>query len=98
MRIICRICLLSTGLLTLLDQTITIAAEKSRVTSEQVTHAIQELYQLAQKPIQENVLPGLAVAGVFQDKTVYTSGFGVRDRSARVPIAADTVCQLASRS
>src|SRR3989440_8464463 len=98
MRIICRICLLSTGLLTLLDQSITIAAEKSRVTSEQVTHAIQELEQLAQKQIQENALPGLAIAVVFQDKTVYAKGFGVRDTSARVPIDADTVFQLASLS
>src|SRR5438552_7833364 len=98
MRIICRICLLSTGLLTLLDQSITIAAEKSRVTSGQVTHAIQELEQLAQKQIQENALPGLAIAVVFQDKTVYAKGFGVRDTSAKVPIDADTVFQLASLS
>src|SRR3989440_1153644 len=98
MRIICRICLLSTGLLTLLDQSITIAAEKSRVTDEQVTHAIQELEQLTQKQIQENALPGLAIAVVFQDKTVYAKGFGVRDTSARVPIDADPVFQLASLS
>src|SRR5438034_1479793 len=98
MRIICRICLLSTGLLTLLDQSITIAAEKSRVTSGQVTHATQELEQLAQKQIQENALPGLAIAVVFQDKTVYAKGFGVRDTSAKVPIDADTVFQLASLS
>src|SRR5256886_2888079 len=98
MRIICRICLLSTGLLTLLDQSITIAAEKSRVTSEQVTHAIQELEQLAQKQIQENALPGIAIAVVFQDKIVYAKGFGVRDTSAKVAIDADTVFQLASLS
>src|SRR5881227_4504296 len=98
MRIICRICLLSTGLLTLLDQSITIAAEKSRVTSEQVTHAIQELEQLAQKQIQENTLPGLAIAVVFQDKTVYAKGFGVRDTNTKVPVDADTVFQLASVS
>src|SRR5213593_3945104 len=98
MRIICRICLLSTGLLTLLDQSITIAAEKSRVTSEQVTHAIQELEQLAQKQIQENALPGLAIAVVFQDKAVYAKGFGVRDVNAKQPIDADTVFQLASVS
>src|SRR6266511_1665927 len=98
MRIIRPICLLSTGLLTLLDQSITIAAEKSRVTSEQVTHAIQELEQLAQKQIQENALPGLAIAVVFQDKTVYAKGFGVRDTSTKVPVDADTVFQLASVS
>ena len=72
--------------------------EKSRVTSEQVTHAIQELEQLAQKQIQENALPGLAIAVVFQDKIVYAKGFGVRDTSAKAPIDADTVFQLASLS
>src|SRR5213595_4186883 len=98
MRIICRICLLSTGLLTLLDQSITIAAEKSRVTSEQVTHAIQELEQLTQKQIQENALPGLAIAVVFQDKVVYAKGFGVRDVNTKASVDADTVFQLASLS
>src|SRR6266508_781166 len=74
------------------------AAEKSRVASEQVTHATQELEQLAQKQIQENALPGLAIAVVFQDKTVYAKGFGVRDTSTNVPVDADTVFQLASLS
>jgi hypothetical protein len=31
------------------------AQEKSHVTSERVTHAVQELEKLAQKQIQENV-------------------------------------------
>src|SRR5437660_7843582 len=52
--------------------------EKSHVTSEQVTHAIQELEKLAQTQIQKSALPGLAIAVVFQDKTVYAKGFGVR--------------------
>src|SRR5438034_3407989 len=99
MRIICRICLLSTGLLTLLDQSITIAAEKSRVTSGQVTHATQELEQLAQKQIQENALPGLAIAVVFQDKTSYAKGFGVRDtrseeHTSELQSHSDLVCRL----
>ncbi len=72
--------------------------EKSHVTSEQVTHAIQELEKLAQKQIQENTLPGLAIAVVFQDKTVYAKGFGVRDANTKQPIDADTVFQLASIS
>src|SRR5213083_3077456 len=98
MRIICRICLLSTGLLTLLDQSITIAAEKSRVTSEQVTHAVQEVEKLAQKQIDQNAVPGLAIAVVFQDKVVYAKGFGVRDVNTKAPVDADTVFQLASLS
>src|SRR5437667_6805336 len=75
-----------------------IAQEKSHVTSEQVTHATQELEKLAQKQIQEDALPGLAIAIVFQDKAVYAKGFGVRDTSTKVPVDADTVFQLASLS
>jgi CubicO group peptidase (beta-lactamase class C family) len=72
--------------------------EKSRVTSEQVTHAIQELEKLAQTQIQEKALPGLAIAVVFQDKTIYAKGFGVRDVNTKAPVNADTVFQLASLS
>ena len=74
------------------------AQEKSHVTSEQVTHAIQEIEKLAQKQIQENTLPGLAIAVVFQDKMVYAKGFGVRDTNTKQLIDADTVFQLASVS
>jgi CubicO group peptidase (beta-lactamase class C family) len=72
--------------------------EKSHVTSEQVTHAIQELEKLAQKQVQENALPGLAIAVVFQGKAVYAKGFGVSDVNTKQPIDADTVFQLASVS
>src|SRR6266540_7273702 len=74
------------------------AQEKNHVTAEQVTRAIQELEQLAEKQIRENALPGLAIAVVFQDKIAYAKGFGVRDTSAKVPVDADTVFQLASVS
>src|SRR6266536_3784700 len=84
--------------LTLLAFSTVTAQEKSHVTSEQVTRAIQELEKLAQKQIQENALPGLAIAVVFQDKAVYAKGFGVRDTSAKSPVDADTVFQLASLS
>ncbi len=74
------------------------AQEKSHVTSEQVTRAIQELGKLAQKQVQENALPGLAIAVVFRDKAVYAKGFGVRDVNTKAPVDADTVFQLASVS
>ena len=74
------------------------AQEKPQVTSEKVTRAIQELEKLAQKQVQENALPGLAIAVVFQDKTVYAKGFGMRDTNTKQPIDADTVFQLASIS
>jgi len=74
------------------------AQEKSHVTSEQVTHAVQELEKLAQKQIQEKVVPGIAIAVVFEDKAVFAKGFGVRDVNTKQPIDADTVFQLASVS
>lgn len=74
------------------------AQEKSHVSSEQVTRAVQELEKLAQKQIQENVVPGIAIAVVFQDKAVYAKGFGIRDVNTKQPIDADTVFQLASLS
>src|SRR6266542_1267856 len=98
MEILYRIFLTSSGLLTLLGLSTAAPAEKSHVTSEQVTRAIQEIEKLAQKQIQENALPGLAIAVVFQDKTVYAKGFGVRDTNTKMPVDADTVFQLASIS
>jgi len=98
MRIIHRIVLISTGLVIFLSLSCVTAQEKSRVTSEQVTRAIQEIEKLARTLIQENALPGLAIAVVFQDKLVYAKGFGVRDVNTKVPVDADTVFQLASLS
>ena len=74
------------------------APEQPHVTSEQVTHAVQEVEKLAQKQIDQNALPGLAIAVVFQDKVVYAKGFGVRDINTKAPVNADTVFQLASVS
>jgi len=74
------------------------AQEKRHVTLEQVNKAIQEVEKLAEKQIQENAVPGLAIAVVFQDKVAYARGFGVRDVNTKAPVDADTVFQLASMS
>src|SRR5438094_3886761 len=74
------------------------APEQPHVTSEQVMHAVQEVEKLAQKQIDQNAVPGLAIAVVFQDKVVYAKGFGVRDANTKAPVDADTVFQLASVS
>src|SRR6185295_3070311 len=58
----------------------------------------QEIEKLAQKQIDQNAVPGLAIAVVFQDKVVYAKGFGVRDANTKAPVDADTVFQLASVS
>ncbi|HTH19994.1 MAG TPA: alpha/beta fold hydrolase [Candidatus Udaeobacter sp.] len=73
-------------------------AQQPQVTSEQVTHAAQEIEKLAQKQIDQNAVPGLAIAVVFQDKVVYAKGFGVRDANTKAPVDPDTVFQLASVS
>jgi CubicO group peptidase (beta-lactamase class C family)/pimeloyl-ACP methyl ester carboxylesterase len=74
------------------------APQQPHVTSEQVTHAVQEVEKLAQKQIDQNALPALAIAVVFQDKVVYAKGFGVRDINTKAPVDGDTVFQLASVS
>jgi CubicO group peptidase (beta-lactamase class C family)/pimeloyl-ACP methyl ester carboxylesterase len=73
-------------------------AQQPHVTFEQVTHAVQEVEKLAQEQIDQNAVPGLAIAVVFQDKVVYAKGFGVRDVNTKAPVNADTVFQLASVS
>src|SRR6266568_4105962 len=98
MRIIHCIVLISTALFNVLELSAAAAAEKSHVTSAQVDNAVREVEKLAQKQIQENALPGLAIAVVFQDKVVYAKGFGVRDVNTKAPVDADTVFQLASVS
>src|SRR5438094_10161557 len=95
MRFIHRVVLTSIATLVLLEIS---SAQQPHVTTEQVTRAVQELEKLAQKKIQENALPGLAIAVVFQDKTMYAKGFGMRDVNTKTPIDADTVFQLASLS
>ena len=66
-------------------------AQQPHVTSEQVMHAVQEVEKLAQKQIDQNAVPGLAIAVVFQDKVVYAKGFGVRDVNTKARVDADTV-------
>src|SRR5215475_10477960 len=65
---------------------------------EQVDQAVQELEKRVQQAIQNKVVPGLAIAVVFQDKVVYAKGFGVREVGKPEKVDADTVFQLASVS
>ena len=76
-------------LLTMLAPLCAAPAQESHVTSEQVTRAVQQLEKLAQQKIQENAVPGLAIAVVFQDKVVYAKGFGLRDVNTKEPVDAD---------
>jgi CubicO group peptidase (beta-lactamase class C family) len=69
-----------------------------QVTAAQVQKAIEELDKLAQKELENNVVPGLAIAVVFQDKMVYAKGFGVREVGKPETVDENTVFQLASVS
>src|ERR1700737_5060735 len=68
----------------------------TRITTEQVNEAIQEMQKLAEKEIAKAAVPGLAIAVVFQDQVVYAAGFGVRDVNNRERGNVDTVFPLAS--
>ena len=74
------------------------AEEPRHLTAEQVDNAVRELDALAAKQIQDNTVPGLAIAVVFQDKVVYAKGFGVRNVNGKATVNTDTVFQLASVS
>src|SRR6476619_7081317 len=98
MRIIHRTVFTSVATLALLEMSSAAQAQQGHISSEQVTHAVQEVEKLAQKQIDQNAVPGLAIAVVFQDKIVYAKGFGVRDVNTKALVDADTVFQLASVS
>lgn len=71
---------------------------KQSITEAQVKSAIAEIDRLAQKQIDENNVPGIAISVVFNDKLVFAKGYGVREVGKSDKIDADTVFQLASIS
>ena len=48
--------------------------------------------------IEDDAVPGMAIAIVYKDEVVYLKGFGVRAKGTTDPVDADTVFQLASFS
>lgn len=68
------------------------------VTMEQVQKAVDELDKQAQAQIESGAVPGLAIAVVFQDKVVFSKGYGVREMGKPDQVDADTAFQLASVS
>ena len=71
---------------------------RTQLTLEQVNQAVEETQKLCANEIEQDAVPGLAIAVVFQDQVVFAAGFGVRDVSTKEPVNADTVFQLASLS
>jgi CubicO group peptidase (beta-lactamase class C family) len=70
----------------------------THITLDQVNQAVRETQRLCEEQIENEAVPGLAIAVVFQDQVVYAAGFGVRDVNSREAVNADTVFQLASLS
>jgi CubicO group peptidase (beta-lactamase class C family) len=64
----------------------------------QIDAAIGRLNDLATDLLRRTHIPGLAVAVVRIDQTVYATGFGVRRVGSEDSVDADTVFQLASLS
>jgi CubicO group peptidase (beta-lactamase class C family) len=70
----------------------------TQIAPEQVNQAVREIQKLSEHAIEQDAVPGLAIAVVFQDQVLYAGGMGVRDVNTREPVDADTVFQLASLS
>lgn len=64
----------------------------------QIDRALGAVDGLAEAALARTGIPGLAVAVVRGDATVYAKGFGVRKRGEPAQVDADTVFQLASVS
>lgn len=71
---------------------------KPTITDAEVQSAIDAIDQLAQKQIDNSIVPGLAIAVVHNDKLVFAKGYGVREVGKADKIDPDTVFQLASIS
>lgn len=72
---------------------ITVNADANKIKT-----AIVELEKLTQMKMQETGIPAIAIGIVYQDKVVYSNGFGVREVGKPDKVDADTVFQLASIS
>lgn len=64
-------------------------------TLEAVRAALPKLEAYADKLVEDDEVPGLAVAVVFGDEVVYAKGFGIRVEGGPKLIDADTVFQIA---
>ena len=82
----------------LLPRTARAEEDASQINPAQVDLALQEVQKICQRETDNDTVPGIAIAVVFQNHLTLTAGFGVRDVETRAPVDADTVFQLASLS
>ncbi|MEY9936918.1 serine hydrolase [Streptacidiphilus sp. MAP5-3] len=69
-----------------------------QLSQAQVSGALGQLDGVVQDAMQHTGVPGVAVGVVYQDKTVYAKGFGVREVGKTDRVDPGTVFQLASMS
>lgn len=60
--------------------------------------AVEALPELASAALEQSGVPGMAIAVVHGDETIFAEGFGVQEIGTDDPITADTVFQIASVS
>ncbi|MCU1547923.1 MAG: serine hydrolase [Arthrobacter sp.] len=71
---------------------------KPLLDQQKVNDAVAKLDGIIQGSMESTGVPGIAVAVVYRDQTVYAKGFGVRASGKPETVDADTVFQLASVS
>ena len=64
----------------------------------QVEQALAKLPAIAQNALEESGVPGMAIAVVHGDRTVFSAGYGVTVQNSDSRVTADTVFQIASLS
>ncbi len=74
------------------------AETRQELTQEKVKAALPELEKIVEKAMKDSGIPGMAIAVVYKDQTIYLKGFGVREAGKTETVDADTVFQIASMS
>jgi len=64
----------------------------------QIEQAIAKLPGIAQEALKNSGVPGMAIAVVHRDQTVFSAGYGVTEQNTDAEVTADTVFQIASLS
>ena len=75
-----------------------LAAHAQTLTRDQVAAALPSLEAMAKHAVASGAVPGLAIAVVYDDETIFLKGFGLREVGKPETVDADTVFQIASLS
>lgn len=64
----------------------------------QIERAVEQLPDLAEAALEQSGVPGMAIAVVHGDETIFAEGYGVRQAGTEDPVTPETVFQIASLS